>query len=321
MPRLPGGRDGRGARGPGSCSLGRRRWPPTWLEGHRAGLDHEDHQRLAHADPRGSPGHPESGGPKRSSCSQGWHALLWLRGAKGRRGALDSGWGPSVLWSRSRRRGWCAAWPLGPAAAGPAWAPLGVPSSSVLKPYLGEQKGRQAHQKPWPSRSPTVLAPPRRPFHSPPGRPASGLSGPGRLLQGHFLQANPLALGNEGCPHGQKRPKTLHSGRRLSAPSLPPRKPQPTCIQLQTLGRAEPSLLLGHVPGPCAGWRTYLDARFRDSRLTSQFLPGGNPREAIPREGLHEDPGLRRRDDCPLSPGLSGRVFYQRKEHTERGGR
>ena len=157
LPRQPGGRDGRGARGPGSCSLGRRRWPPTWLEGRRAGLDHEDHQRLAHADPRGSPGHPESGGPKRSSCSQGWHALLWLRGAKGRRGALDSGWGPSVLWSRSRRRGWCAAWPLGPAVAGPAWAPLGVPSSSVLKPYLGEQKadrhirsrGRPDHPPCW----------------------------------------------------------------------------------------------------------------------------------------------------------------------------
>ena len=42
----------------------------------------------------------------------------------------------------------------------------------------------------------------------------------------------------------------------------------------QTLGRAEPSLLLGHVLGPCAGWRTYLDARFWDSRLTGQFLPG-----------------------------------------------
>ena len=39
-----------------------------------------------------------------------------------------------------------------------------------------------------------------------------------------------------------------------------------------------------------------VDARFWDSRLTGQFLPGGNPREAIPREGLHEDPGLRQEE-------------------------
>ena len=57
-----------------------------------------------------------------------------------------------------------------------------------------------------------------------------------------------------------------------------------------------------------------MDSRFWDSRLTSQFFPGGNPWEAIPREGLHKDPCMRRRDDCPLSLGLSGRVSYQRKK-------
>lgn len=71
-------------------------------------------------------------------------------------------------------------------------------------------------------------------------------------------------------------------------------QPQPTYVQLQMLCREEVSLLLGHVLGPCAGWRTYLEARFWDSSLMSQFLPGGNPWEAIPREGLHEDPCLRR---------------------------
>lgn len=109
-------------------------------------------------------------------------------------------------------------------------------------------KGRQAHQKPWPSRSPTVLAPRRRPFDSPPGRPASGLSGPGRLLQGHFLQTNPLALGNEGCPHGQKRPKTLHSGRRLSAPSPPSPSPSPSL-------RVSSSRRLAGLNPPCS-WAT-----------------------------------------------------------------
>ena len=109
-------------------------------------------------------------------------------------------------------------------------------------------KGRQAHQKPWPSRSPTVLAPRRRPFDSPPGRPASGLSGPGRLLQGHFLQTNPLALGNEGCSHGQKRPKTLHSGRRLSAPSPPSPSPSPSL-------RVSSSRRLAGLNPPCS-WAT-----------------------------------------------------------------
>lgn len=52
---------------------------------------------------------------------------------------MDSGWGPSVLWSRSGR-GRCAAWSSGLAIARPPCALLGVPSSSVLKPYLGEQK-------------------------------------------------------------------------------------------------------------------------------------------------------------------------------------
>ena len=55
------------------------------------------------------------------------------------RGALNSGWGPLVLWSRSSR-GCCSPWPLGPAIAMPALSLLWVPSSSVLKPYLGEQK-------------------------------------------------------------------------------------------------------------------------------------------------------------------------------------
>ena len=48
----------------------------------------------------------------------------------------------------------------------------------------------------------TMLAPPRHPFDSPPGHLFSGLSGPRRLLQGHFLQTSPLALGNEGVPSG-----------------------------------------------------------------------------------------------------------------------
>ena len=183
MPRLPGGRAGRGARGPGNCYLRRRWWLPTWLERHRAGMDHEDHQRLAHTDPRGSPGHPECGGPQRSSCGcQGRHALLWRGGAKGRRGALDSGWGPSVLWSGSRR-GCCAAWPLGRAAAGPARALLGVPSSSVLKPYLGEQKAdRHIRSRDRPDhRAGASAAPIRRPAW-PPGlwsvRPRAAPAGP-----------------------------------------------------------------------------------------------------------------------------------------------
>ena len=41
---------------------------------------------------------------------------------------------------------------------------------------------------------PTVLAPRRRPFDSPPGRPASGLSGPGRLLQGQGIRLQKMAL-------------------------------------------------------------------------------------------------------------------------------
>lgn len=164
-----------------------------------------------------------------------------------------------------------------------------------------------------------VLAPPRHPFVTPPGRLSSDLAGPGRVLQGHFLQTNPWALGNEGRLHGNKRHKTHHSAHQISGPSPQPKpRPKPTCIQLQTLGRAERARLLGHGLGPCADWRSYLDSRFWDSRLSSQFFPGGNPRKAIPREGLHKDACLRRRDGCPLSPGLSGRVFYQGK-NTPRG--
>ena len=52
-----------------------------------------------------------------------------------------------------------------------------------------------------------VLVPPLLPFISPPGRLSSDLSGPGLLLQGYFLQTNPLALGNEGCLQGHSGPK------------------------------------------------------------------------------------------------------------------
>ena len=44
-----------------------------------------------------------------------------------------------------------------------------------------------------------------------------------------------------------------------------------------------------------------------------------SPESDTPHEDLHSDPCLRRRDDCPLSPALSGRVFYQRN-NTPRGG-
>ena len=64
-----------------------------------------------------------------------------------------------------------------------------------------------------------MLAPPRHPFVTPPGRPSSDLAGPGRVLQGHFLPTNPWALGNEGRLHGHKRHKTRHSAHQLSAPS------------------------------------------------------------------------------------------------------
>ena len=93
----------------------------------------------------------------------------------------------------------------------------------------------------------TVPAPAPRPFDSPPGRPASGLSGPGRLLQGCFLQTNPLALGDEGgartAPSGPK-PSTQPAGFRPPPPMPQPQpqpQPQPTGIQLQMLGRAQPS--------------------------------------------------------------------------------
>ena len=46
--------------------------------------------------------------------------------------------------------------------------------------------------------------------------------------------------------------------------------------------------------------------KFWDSHLMSQLFPGDNPRKAIPLEGLHKDTCLRRRNDCPLSAGLSG---------------
>ena len=39
-----------------------------------------------------------------------------------------------------------------------------------------------------------VLMPLQLRFDSLPGCPSSDLSGPGLLLQGHFLQTNPLAL-------------------------------------------------------------------------------------------------------------------------------
>ena len=64
-----------------------------------------------------------------------------------------------------------------------------------------------------------VLVPPLLPFISLPGRLSSDLSGPGLLLQGYFLQTNPLALGNEGCLHSHSWPKTHYSVHQLSAPS------------------------------------------------------------------------------------------------------
>ena len=139
----------------------------------------------------------------------------------------------------------------------------------------------------------TMLAPLWCPFDSPPGRPASGLSGPGRLLQGHFLQTNSLVLGTEGCLNGHKHPQKPTPQPTNVRPPTPkpkcPPPPKPMCIQLQTLGRAELSLLQGHVLDTCPGWRTYLDARFWDSRLTSQFFPGSNRWEVNPHEGLHKD--------------------------------
>ena len=73
----------------------------------------------------------------------------------------------------------------------------------------------------------TMLVPPWHPFDSLPGLQASGLSGPGRLLQGHFLQMNPLALGNEGCLNGHKHPKPHHSAHQLSAPYPQAQAPAP----------------------------------------------------------------------------------------------
>ena len=160
--------------------------------------------------PRGSPRHPEGGGPKRSSCGRrGWHALLWQGGTKGRRGALDRGWGPSVLWSRSSR-GCCA--------PGPARALLGVPSSSVLKPYLGEQKaGRHIRSRDRPDHHAGASSAPIRQPAWPPGL----WSGPGQLLHGRFLQTNPLSLGDEGVP---ARPQAAPNPP-LSPPTFGPLPP------------------------------------------------------------------------------------------------
>ena len=63
-----------------------------------------------------------------------------------------------------------------------------------------------------------VLVPPWCPFDSLSSNPSSGLSGPGRLLQGHFLQTYPLALGNEGAP---ARPQATQNPR-LSPPTFGP---------------------------------------------------------------------------------------------------
>ena len=87
-----------------------------------------------------------------------------------------------------------------------------------------------------------MLVHPWCPFDSLPSSPSSGLSGPGQLLQGHFLQTNPLALGNEGRLHGHKQLKTHDLAHQLSAPSSKPKpkpkpkpQPKPKCIQLQRL--------------------------------------------------------------------------------------
>ena len=87
-------------------------------------------------------------------------------------------------------------------------------------------------------------------------------------------------------------PKPMTQPTNFRPPTPKPKRqpqPKPMCIQLQTLGRAELSLLLCHVLDTCADWRTYLDSRFWDSRLKSQFFPGGNHREVNPHEGLHKD--------------------------------
>lgn len=49
-----------------NCSWRRRWWVPACLESHWAGLDHEEHQRVAHIASRGSPRLPEDGDTKRN---------------------------------------------------------------------------------------------------------------------------------------------------------------------------------------------------------------------------------------------------------------
>ena len=85
-------------------------------------------------------------------------------------------------------------------------------------------KGRQAHQKPWPSRSPTVLAPRRRPFDSPPGRPLVCQA------QGDFCRA--IFCKRIPWPWEMRGARTARSGPKPSTQAadfrpLPPQAPAP----------------------------------------------------------------------------------------------
>ena len=158
------------------------------------------------------------------------------------RGALNSGWGPLVLWSRSSR-GCCSPWPLGPAIAMPALSLLWVPSSSVLKPYLGEQKAdRHIRSRDHPdNRAGPSVVPIRKPAW-PRGllsiRPRAAPAGP-------FSANESLGPGKRGGARmATSGPKPFTQPSDFWPPPLKPQphpQPKPTCIQLQTLGRAQSS--------------------------------------------------------------------------------
>ena len=84
----------------------------------------------------------------------------------------------------------------------------------------------------------------RRPFDSPPGRPASGLSGPGRLLQAPFLHTNPLALGND-------HPEVLASPQPEEARAPPESQGRQPPVRRRGAGRwfSHFSALQNHLEG------------------------------------------------------------------------
>ncbi len=147
----------------GVCS---RMWRVLCSLRSRGGLDQQEHQRLAHPATTGSTRHKEAWGQRRGCSGKGPEAVQWISWRQLMSAVVDVGRGPLVRWDS---RGWSGIGVFCPGLGRRPSALLRVPSSPVLKPYLGKMRERETGTSE--ARSPTS---PCNPHASTPGLTGSG---------------------------------------------------------------------------------------------------------------------------------------------------